>query len=180
MEHQIIERLAMDAALGELNEDAEALLDAYLAEHPDARRWAQHMQTVCARTQEAIDIKTRRKDAPTCIPAAIRPQRIVVPWARLGRWAAVVAISLIAGAVIGRWAGTHAIAPETNVAVETMHSGGFKNWQELLSEPGKGFWEAKAAAIWRSEPRRNANPQRNLWETLRQLQKGHNHEQSHQ
>ena len=43
MEREAIERLAMDSAAGELNQDAEALLRTYLAEHPQANEWAEDM-----------------------------------------------------------------------------------------------------------------------------------------
>ena len=59
MERETIERLAMDLALGELNEDATTLFEAYLAEHTEAKRWAEPMTQTCIRTREAIMQKTQ-------------------------------------------------------------------------------------------------------------------------
>lgn len=180
MERLIIERLAMDVALGELNEDAAALLDAYLAEHPEARPWAQQMRTVCTRTQEAIDMKTQRSDASICGPSVFARRRASIHWAGALRWAAVVMVSLLIGVGIGRRPQPLATTPTATVAVETARSEGPKSLQEILIDPGKGFWEAKAAALWQSKPHRSDAPQPGLWETIRQLQRGYNNEQSRQ
>lgn len=181
MERQIIERLAMDAALGELNEDTEALLNAYMAEHPDARQWAEQMSATCTRTQDAIRAKTRRSEAPACPPAAFVRQRMPVRWAGAVRWAAVIVISFLIGMGTGRRPEPSMVAPPTNVAAEMAPSAGHdRSWQEIVREPGNGFWESKAAAMWQSKPYQAAKPQPSLWEAFRQLQKGNNHESSRQ
>jgi hypothetical protein len=180
MERQAIERLAMDVALGELNEDAAALLDAYLASHPEARPWAQQMKTVCARTQNAIDLKTRRNDTSICVPAAGGRRWTSIRWAGPLRWAAVVTISLLLGAAIGRRTETHETPSGPSVVIETTRDVGPRSWQEILAEPDKGFWGAKAAAMLHSKSYRGTSSQPSLWQTLRQLQKGHDHEPSRQ
>ena len=55
MEREIIERLAVDLAAGELNEDVEALFRSYLAEHSEADKWAQDMLQVYEKTETAIE-----------------------------------------------------------------------------------------------------------------------------
>jgi hypothetical protein len=171
MERQMIERLAMDAALGELNEDASALLDAYLAEHPDAREWAKQMTSLCERTQAVICEKTQQKEV-----SARACRRVRIHWATPARWAAVVVISLTIGASVDRWLKPHPIPSSPTVAVETTRSGGPRSWQEVLSDSSGGFWQAKAAAMWQSKPQRTTHSQPSLWETFRQLQKERSHE----
>jgi hypothetical protein len=176
MERQMIERLAMDAALGELNEDAEALLNAYLAEHAEARTWAQSMTAVCAQTRNAIDTRTTRNDTLT-VPALLRTS---IHWARAARWAAVVMVSLLIGVGIGRRPEPLATAPPVNVVLDTTRRATVRSWQEIVRAPGNGFWESKAAAVWQSKPYRTSVSQPNLWEAFKQLQKGHDYEQSRQ
>jgi hypothetical protein len=175
MEREAIERLAMDAALGELSEDAKALLDLYLAEHPDAKQWAQQMTRLCTQTQSAIREKTQSKTEPSCVFPTTQRQSSSVPWMRLARWAAVVTVSLIAGAGVGRWSAPEASVLSPYVAAETIRNAGPRNWREIMSRPADGFWESKAAAIRNAEPRRNISSQPSLWETLKQLQKERNH-----
>ncbi len=174
MERQAIERLAMDAALGELNEDAEAMLSAYLSEHTEARAWAQSMTAVCTRTRNAIDAGTTRSDTLT-VPAH---RRTSIHWAPVARWAAVVMISLLIGAGIGRRPSP--TAPSVNATIETPQNADSRSWRDVVREPGNGFWESKATALLQSSPHRAAASQPNLWETLRKFQKGHNYEQSRQ
>jgi len=172
MEREIIERLAMDAALGELNEDAAALLDAYLTEHPEMRQWAQQMTAVCTRTQEAISEKTQPKEPPAPIARHLR-----IHWAAPLRWAAVVAVSFAVGAGVSRQLKPEPVVSRPTVAVATARDAGPRSWQEVLTDSSGGFWQAKAAALWQSKPQRTTRPLPNLWETVKQLQKEHGHEQ---
>ena len=67
MEREAIEKLAMDSAAGQLNEDAETLLKEYLAEHPEAKKWFQDMQEIYANIQVAFNEKTapvKKDDEP--------------------------------------------------------------------------------------------------------------------
>jgi hypothetical protein len=174
MERETIERLAMDATVGELNEDAETLLNAYLAEHPDMRDWAQQMDAACTRVRKALDTGTRGNDVPT-ISIRRHPS---IRWAVAGRWAAVVMIAVLAGIQIGRRPEPVPNEQLTGVTIETARSGSFRSWQDILR--GNGFWESKAAAVRQATPRRASAPQPSLWEAFGQLQKGHNYEQSRQ
>ena len=100
MDRERIERLAIDSAAGELNEDAEALFRSYLAEHPDANEWAMDMMGAYEMTETAIEAKTKDAGAPPIADTKVsRP----VDWRSAGRWAAVLAIGLFAGFSAGRW-----------------------------------------------------------------------------
>jgi hypothetical protein len=177
MERQAIERLAMDLALGELNEDAAALFDAYLVEHPQAQPWAQSMKTICLRTQETIHAQT----CPMGMPArqtAAQVYRRPVSWGRVSRWAAVVAIALAIGIGAGRWLEPSQRASRPAVAVETTRRTLRNDWRQVLNESGGGFWESKAAAALQSPPRGPSDlqgSQPSLWEMLKQRQKEHRH-----
>jgi hypothetical protein len=176
MERQAIERLAMDLALGELNEEAAALFEAYLAEHPEAGQWAQPMKAICLRTQDAIHTKTQQLTTPAHRSTALR--RVPIGWARLGRWAAVVTIALALGAVADRWLKHDVPAPRLTVAVESTRNPLREDWRRVLNEPGQSFWESKAAAALGSKPERShAQPasQPNLLEMFKQRQKERNH-----
>jgi hypothetical protein len=172
MEHEVIERLAMDAALGELSEDAAALLNAYLAEHHDERQWAERMTTICERTQHALYRKSGSKELPACMTASPRHRQVSIPWAAVTRWAAVVVVSAVIGAGAGRWLKPHPVQSGLNVAVETVGRTVPRSWQEVMSGSTNGFWQAKANAMLQSRPQRAPRSQTNFWETLRQRQSG--------
>lgn len=178
MNAETIERLAMDRALGELNEDAAVLFDTYLAEHPEARVWAQGMSDTCAQTQRAIDSKTQdaSKQAPHTRIHSHRSPR--VHWARLGRWAALVAVSAGIGAAVGRWSQSQAPAPDHTV-IRAASADGAQTHQQLLSGQDQGFWQSKALALLQTRPyetARSRDRQAGLWETYRQIRKERSHE----
>lgn len=179
MERQAIERLAMDAALGELNDDATALFDAYLTEHPELRQWARSMKAVCERTREAVVART----APAAFPprrAAIHACRISrIRLANAGRWAAVVLVSLALGAAGGRrlTSSTESTSYVT-ASAETTPSPARRDWRAVLNGWGEGFWEAKAAATLRPQPGPAGDsyePKPSPWEMLKQRQKERRH-----
>jgi hypothetical protein len=177
MERQAIERLAMDAALGELNDDAAALFEAYLTEHPETRQWAGSMAVICRRTQEAVVAKTRPA-ALSHLPCATGARQIVrVRLASVGRWAAVVIVSLALGVVAGRglrWpAGT---VSRPVASAEMLRSSMREDWQAVLNGRDLGFWEAKAAAALQRQPGGGSyEPKPSPWEMLKQRQKERRH-----
>jgi len=63
MEREIIERLTMDSASGELNEDAKVLLQTYLAEHSQENLWAEDMFKLYETANAAVKIKTNQSNA---------------------------------------------------------------------------------------------------------------------
>lgn len=170
MNAERIERLAIDRALGELNEDATVLFDAYLAEHPQAQVWAQAMSDVCARTHRAIDKKTQYGSAGDRAPRvhSFRPTRI--QWGRVGRWAAVVAVCLGLGVTAGRWSRPQAPPRADAVVRADSAPSGSDGWRHVLSGQERGFWQSKALAALRSQPYEGADPrerQMGFWDRFR-------------
>jgi hypothetical protein len=163
----------MDRALGELNEDTTVLFDTYLAEHPEAHAWAQGMSDICARTQRAIDSKTREESAVHHVAGTRRPQSRRIHWARFGRWAAVVVVSVSIGVTIGRWFRPQVPAQDSQV-VQAEPAGSPENWQQVLSRQGQGFWQSKALALLQTTPYTAAESyasQTNLWGKYKQIRK---------
>lgn len=102
MKREAIERLAMDSAAGELNEDVQALFDAYLAEHPQAGQWAEDIAGVYKDTEAAIEAKTRDANAGAGMPAVKVNRLPYLNWRSFGRAAALIVAALI-GFAGGRW-----------------------------------------------------------------------------
>jgi hypothetical protein len=172
MERETIERLAIDCVLGELNEDAATLFEAYLAEHAEAKQWAEPMMQTCTRTREAIAQKTQVAEA------AVQPEPIRLPqanWSALGRWAAVIAVSTLFGVTVGRWSmPSQTQKPDTVVARTGQPDAGPEGWRRVLSQSGQGFWQTKAVAMLQSQPRGipgSTESQRSLWDRYRQFRK---------
>ncbi|MBL7139553.1 MAG: hypothetical protein ISS74_01445 [Planctomycetes bacterium] len=158
MDRDALERLAMDRAGGELDADAEALLAAYLAEHPEARRTAAEMESAYRQCRDAI--ASRVEAAGTASPArpagphawsvlaaASRPRRRSV-----GRWlaraAAVLAI-LGLGAGGGWWLGRQK-GPET-VQLPPGRPAVAQADEAPLDRLGP-FWREKVATLLEGRP----------------------------
>jgi hypothetical protein len=101
MKRETIERLAIDSAAGELNEDAEVLFQTYLASNPQARQWADNIRQIFDETQAAIRTKMaltkNHKVAPKITPA------FRIRWVPAARWAAVIFLGTVIGFSAGRW-----------------------------------------------------------------------------
>ncbi len=177
MQRETIERLAIDHALGELDADVTALFEAYLAEHADARHWAEPMMRTCTQTREAIEKKTQPDEAITCR----EPIRLRIDRTAIGRWAAVIAISALLGVTIGRWSRPpETQKPETVVVRAAAPDAGPDGWQRVLSEPEQGFWQTKALAMLQSQPREIPGPtasQSSLWDRYRLFRKERSREE---
>ena len=181
MERETIERLAIDRALGELNEDAATLFDAYLAEHGEARQWAEPMMHVCTRTREAIAQKTQPADT------VARHDSVRLPWIdrrALARWAAVIAIAAGLGIAIGRRSTPSPTQEPDTIVVRTVpREAGPEGWRRVLSESEQGFWQSKAVAMLQSQPREipaSTESGPSLWDRYRQFRKERSHEEVHQ
>lgn len=99
MNHDVLERLLMDRALGGLPLDVNALLNAYLERDPAAAAKA-------AKMDETVDLATRAlkpKTQPALPPLKVQP--FVLPEARPSRnrmaWAAGIAAAFVLGAGLG-------------------------------------------------------------------------------
>jgi hypothetical protein len=178
MERETIERLAMDRTLGELDTDTTALLDAYLAEHPEMQPWAEGISRTCERTRDAIV----RKVQPNRIGNRVREAHLhrlrAIPWWTLARWAAVVLISLGIGAGLGRQSTPNVSAPRSAV-VQAPAAPARAGWERIIDAPGDGFWETKAVAMLQPKVYERPRPQAGrggLWERYRQSRKERSYE----
>ncbi len=178
MEREMIERLAIDHAFGELNADAAALFEAYLAEHTDAKQWAEPMIETCDRTRGAIERKTRPDESV----AWRETMRLRINRPAIVRWAAVIALSALVGITIGRWSRPQEIqSPETVVVRTAATEAGPDGWQRVLNEPHQGFWQSKALAMLQSQPQeiptRPTPSTSSLWDRYRQFRKERSREE---
>lgn len=178
MNAERIERLAMDRALGELNEDAAVLFDTYLAEHPEVQEWAKGMSETCVHTRKAIDSKTQ-SESMVNPPASVRcPWSKRIHWARLGRWAALVVVSVGIGVTVGRWSRPQ-IPTSGGTVVRAQSVDGPDNWQQMLISQGGGFWQSKALALLQTRPYESPGSrkqQTSLWGRYKQLRKERSYE----
>jgi len=180
MERETIERLAMDLALGELSEDAVTLFETYLAEHIEARQWAEPIMQTCIRTRQSIMQKTQAAARLT----QYEPVRLFpADWSALARWAAVVAIAAFLGVAIGRRSvPSPTQRPETVVVRTAPRQAGPEGWQRILSDSEQGFWQSKAIAMLQSQPREipgSFESQPSLWDRYRQFRKERSREETH-
>jgi hypothetical protein len=160
MEREPIERLAIDLAAGELNEDAEVLLRSYLAEHPEANKWAQDMLQVYEKTQAAIEAKTTGAyaggEAAEVSTKTLSPTR----WRPVARWAAVVVFAVGAGFAVGRWS----VVTETRkpvAAKSTFRAVASQNLLDLKAKYEGTFWADKI--ISSLEPKPHPKRAENKW-----------------
>jgi len=178
MERDIVERLAIDQALGELDSDTTALFEAFLAEHAEARHWAQAMAQTCTTTREALRHRTQAVDGSRHVVRVRAFWPGVAAWRTWVRWAAVIVICLGLGTTAGRWLMPHSTSPKT-IVVQAEPIPTSEGWTQVVNKPGQGFWEAKAVAMlqMKSEgvPKARA-AHRSLWDRYRQPRKGRSYE----
>ncbi len=103
MKREVIERLAMDSAAGELNEDMEAIFRVYLEEHPQAGQWAEDIAGVYKETAMSIDAKTSDAVAGSAMPVIKIDRLSRAKWCVIGRWAAALIVAVLIGFAGGRW-----------------------------------------------------------------------------
>ena len=178
MEREIIERLAIDSAAGELNEDAEALLEAYLAEHPEANQWTEDMLRIYQKTEATINAKTRSADAGVGIEVAEAKSVLQVNWLAVGRWAAVVFLAAFIGVGLGRWSKSEPITGKSGSA--TVLPSLMVKWPGYaVEDTARSFWRAKAIASLKPRPYRGHKAYMQfggLWERYRQYIKEKSYE----
>lgn len=178
MTREQIERLAMDREAGELNPDAEALLDQYLQAHPDARSWADEMAGAYTETQAAIATRTDDIESSTLAPSLSRTIDLSSGrWSVLGR-AAVVLFAVLIGVGIGRWSQspdiTHKsayVADESTPAQKSLAGG-------LPGSEGS-FWRGRALASLQTRPyraRQVTHQQEGFWDRYKPSLKENNYE----
>jgi hypothetical protein len=151
MKREAIERLAIDSAAGELNEDVQALFDAYLAEHAQACQWAEDIAGVYKDTEAAIEAKTRDAEAGAVVPAVKVNRLSYMTWRSFGRTAAALIVAALIGFAGGRWPITgktssvdFAKLQEPAAQVETI--------SDLKEKYAGTFWGDKVMALLESRP----------------------------
>jgi len=179
VEREIIERIAIDCAAGELNQDIQALFNAYLAQNGQASRWAEDMLWVYATTEAAINAETRAVCTGSVTPVA--KSRLVLPlrhqktrrWParRLAGRAAVLIFAAFIGALIGRWS-KPPVLPEraASVAIRPALTVDWPSHQ--LQDTGGSFWLTKAMAMLHARPdtvNKDYAEGPTLWEKYRQF-----------
>ena len=160
MERDTIERLAIDLAAGELNEDAEALLRAYLSEHTEANKWAQEMLQVYEKTEAAIEAKTTSAYAGVEITAVSTKTLSPTRWWPVARLAAVVVFAIGVGFAVGRWS----IVTSTSKPVaarSTLRPVASHNLLDLKAKYEGTFWADKI--ISSLEPKPHPKHKGNKW-----------------
>ena len=166
MDRERIEKLAMDSAAGELNEDAQMLFRSYLAEHPEANEWALGMTSIYEMTEAAISAKTK---APAPPPTVEKTFPSPVNWLTAGRWAAVLAIAIFAGFSAGRWGRTAQTSPTTIVKIPEP-PGTMAKAVDLKAKYAGTFWGQKVLASLQPKPRHidaNRRTRGDIWDIYR-------------
>ena len=150
MKRERIERLAVDCAAGELNEDGQVLFKMYLAEHPEENRWAEDIMRIYEKTKAAIDAKTM--DGVGDEKPVIRRNRLLqLKWRRFGRSAAAVILGALIGFTAGRWE----ITDKTNKIAPTEIGWGprqVKTISDLKEKYAGTFWGNKVLALLEHTP----------------------------
>lgn len=144
MKRDAIERLAIDVAAGELNEDAEALFQTYLAENPQAKRWAEDVRQVYHETEAAITSKTTFTGAGTVTPK-IGPA-LKVRWLPAARWAAAVVLGTVIGFSTGRLGGIDS-APKIVTQEPRLRPKSVETVTDLKEKYFGTFWGDKMLAL---------------------------------
>lgn len=151
MEREIIERLAIDSAAGELNEDVEALFRAFLAEHPEANPDSEEMARIYEETAAAIDAKTRNADAGTGMPAIKTNRLLQADWRPFGQWAAALIVGVLIGFTWGRWQITGETSRITFIQPDRP-AVQVKTISDLREEYAGTFWGDKVLALLENRP----------------------------
>ncbi|MHC4109850.1 MAG: hypothetical protein ACYSUY_02170 [Planctomycetota bacterium] len=180
MKREAIERLAIDSAAGELNEDVLVLFDAYLAEHPEAGKWAGDIAGVYKDTEAAIDAKTSDAVAGGAIPAIKTNRQLHMNWFSFGRWAAALIVAALIGFTGGRWP----INGETSRIIFTKPDRPavqVKTISDLKEEYAGTFWGKKVLALVEHTPSKRSKADfqgASFWRIYRQYKKEKPHEKS--
>ena len=100
IDREILERLLIDRALGELSPDAEALLEDYLAREPEASEEAEEIARAADLARRALTPSEEVDSHP--LPPLLLYGRWRILW-RAGVRAAALAACLLIGVGVGLW-----------------------------------------------------------------------------
>ncbi|MCP4708828.1 MAG: hypothetical protein GY869_09400 [Planctomycetes bacterium] len=184
MEREVVERLAMDRAGGELSDDGVKLLEEYLEGHPEAKVWVAEMEELYAMCAETVAGERHQEqlNAIGSMDSCFRRNdngrgndRLLT----LGRWAAVILMALGAGIFLGRWS-VESLEVETTETIQVVQAEPKEGLEtkvqkimegdEEASESARGFWEAKIVATLGAKPRvKREEPvqEEDFWSRLR-------------
>jgi len=151
MKRERIEKLAVDYAAGELNEDGQVLFKMYLAEHPEENRWAKDIMRIYEKTKAAIDAKTMDSGANDKRPFIKKNRLLLLKFKMLGHSAAAVVLGTLIGFSAGRWG----ITDKMNRA--TLMEAGWaprqvKTTSDLKEKYAGTFWGNKVLALLEHTP----------------------------
>lgn len=153
MEREAIERLAIDSAAGELNEDAETLFRAYLAEHSQANRWAEDIRQIFEKTEAAIEAKTAGCSTGDQT-RPIKPNRLSqINRPKLVRWAAVVMFAALIGFSAGHW-NRSSKTIRVSLPIGGQAPRRIETVSDLKEKYAGTFWGDKALALLEHKPSR--------------------------
>jgi hypothetical protein len=179
MEREQIERLAIDSAAGELNEDMQALFDEYLAEHPEVRKYTDDMLGIYEKTDAAVIAKTQhdtRMDLNLADSRAKSHVRVLL--LPIARWAAVIIFAAFVGIIAGRWSKSPVLIERPGATL--AHPGADVQQKKFdLENTGDSFWRDKVVAMMTSRPssvNRDFVTGPGLWERYREFIKEKNYE----
>lgn len=153
MKREVVERLAIDSAAGELTEDGQSLFEAYLAEHAEAKQWANAMRQVYQQTHTAINSKTEASGANIAAVCVMRGRPALTRWRPALRWAAIVCVAALLGAGAGRWSKAP-VVPERPELAEVAQARPAAAASLDSKDAAGSFWRAKALAMFEPRPYR--------------------------
>lgn len=176
MQRDTIERLAMDMAMGQLDDDVKTLLTDYLDEHPNEKTWAHEMIKDCNIIEDTLKTKTKLPQAQ--YKKQNFKKTIIFLNANIKSFSKVAAVFIFAS-MIGIGFSRFPKQLETFTKLP-----GREQKSEFLirqitpdtPEQGEGFWQVKAAAF--TEPRqhtinRASQNAGNLWANYQNTQEAY-------
>jgi hypothetical protein len=147
MERESIERLVLDSAMGELDEDAELLLSEYLTEHSEAKQWSIEMLADYEMTASAVNTKTKEAALMLSMAPVKKPAVLLnLNWRPIARWAAVLIFASLVGVGVGRWSKERKFYARSSFQETERNLPTKESIANALRDDG-GFWHKKAVAF---------------------------------
>jgi len=147
MKREAIERLAVDLSAGQLNEDIQALLSEYIAEHPETNQWLVNMQEIYKTTESAIisKIETDSTTVKVQIPHFSK-------WQPIARWVAVITLAVFIGVSVGRWSKKPVLETRKEFTKVFTSQAQTNKYVFNIDNLGEGFWKDKITAMLNTSP----------------------------
>ena len=150
----------------QLNEDVQALLSEYVAEHPETENWLLDIQEIYRNTESAIisRIETDSKAVEVRMPCFSK-------WLPIVRWAAVIILAAFIGASVGRWTKKPVIDIKKEYIRAPVSQTQTNRSVFNIDNLGEGFWKDKITAMLNPPPAKvqaGSNDSTSLLEKYRQ------------